>query len=69
MTLNFFLNNAATYRHRRLRGARLLLGLISFYAVSSIVALVTIREATLAPSNGTPEQMLSPKTAPRLKPA
>ena len=54
MKLNFFLNNAATYRHGRLRGARLLMGLISVCAVCPIGALVTIREATLAASNGTP---------------
>jgi len=54
MTLNFFLNNAVTYRHRRLRGARLLVGLISFYPACSIGVLFTIREATLAASSGTP---------------
>lgn len=37
MTFNFFVNNALTYRDRRLRGAKaLLLGLASFYAVCSI---------------------------------
>ena len=54
MTVNFFLNNVVTYRDRRLRGARLLTGLLSFYAVCSIGALVTIRVATFAASNGTP---------------
>ena len=54
MTVNFFLNNAVTYRDRRLRGARLLIGLISFYAVCSIGALVTIRVATFATASGTP---------------
>ena len=33
MTGNFLLNNLFTYRDRRLRGRRLLMGLISFYAV------------------------------------
>jgi dolichol-phosphate mannosyltransferase len=37
MTFNFFVNNALTYRDRRLRGPKaLLLGLASFYAVCSI---------------------------------
>jgi dolichol-phosphate mannosyltransferase len=37
MTFNFFVNNALTYRDRRLRGARaLLIGLLSFYAVCSV---------------------------------
>lgn len=35
MTWNFFLNNMLTYRDRRLRGARLITGLLSFYAICS----------------------------------
>ncbi len=35
MTWNFFLNNMLTYRDRRLRGAKLILGLVSFYAICS----------------------------------
>jgi len=36
MTGNFLLNNLFTYRDRRLRGKRLLTGLISFYAVCGV---------------------------------
>jgi dolichol-phosphate mannosyltransferase len=36
MTSNFFLNNWFTYRDRRLRGWRLVRGLISFYVVCSV---------------------------------
>lgn len=36
MTGNFFLNNALTYRDRRLAGWRVISGLLSFYAVCSI---------------------------------
>jgi dolichol-phosphate mannosyltransferase len=37
MTFNFFVNNALTYRDRRLKGVRrLLAGLLSFYAVCSL---------------------------------
>lgn len=35
MTWNFFLNNMLTYRDRRLRGMRLITGLLSFYAICS----------------------------------
>lgn len=36
MTFNFFVNNALTYRDRRLRGVRALKGLLSFYLVCSV---------------------------------
>ena len=36
MTTNFFINNLTTYRDRRLQGSKLLLGLLSFYAVCGI---------------------------------
>jgi dolichol-phosphate mannosyltransferase len=36
MTLNFLLNNSFTYRDLRLRGRRLLAGLLGFYATCSI---------------------------------
>ena len=36
MTSNFWLNNSTTYRDKRLKGWRILTGLISFYAVCSI---------------------------------
>ena len=39
MTSNFFLNNWFTYRDRRLKGWKLLRGLISFYVVCSVGAL------------------------------
>ncbi len=42
MTSNFFLNNATTYRDRRLRGAGALKGLLAFYAICSIGALSNI---------------------------
>jgi dolichol-phosphate mannosyltransferase len=45
MTLNFFLNNAITYRDRRLRGKQLIRGLISFYVACSIGAFLNIRAA------------------------
>lgn len=48
MTGNFFLNNAFTYRDRRLNGWRMITGLFSFYAVCSIglVANVGIGQMT-----------------------
>ena len=43
MTFNFFVNNALTYRDRRLKGVRqLLAGLLSFYAVCSLGALSNV---------------------------
>jgi dolichol-phosphate mannosyltransferase len=39
MTSNFLLNNWFTYRDRRLRGWRLLSGLVSFYVVCSVGAI------------------------------
>jgi dolichol-phosphate mannosyltransferase len=42
MTSNFFLNNAITYGDQRLRGRRILRGLISFYAACGIGALINI---------------------------
>lgn len=42
MTFNFALNNAFTYRDRRLRGARFLLGLLSFYAVCLVGAAANV---------------------------
>jgi len=46
MTWNFFLNNWLTYRDRRLRGAALLKGLISFYAVCSVGAVANVGVAS-----------------------
>lgn len=42
MTSNFFLNNAFTYRDRRLAGWRMLRGLLSFYAVCSIGVVANV---------------------------
>jgi dolichol-phosphate mannosyltransferase len=40
---NFFLNNALTYRDKRLKGlGRVLLGLASFYAVCSVGAVANV---------------------------
>jgi len=42
MTSNFYLNNVFTYRDQRLRGWKLLSGLLSFYAVCSIGAVANV---------------------------
>lgn len=47
MTTNFLLNNSITYRDQRLQGNHLLLGLISFYIVCSIGALINISFANM----------------------
>jgi dolichol-phosphate mannosyltransferase len=40
---NFFLNNALTYRDKRLKGVRrVLLGLFSFYAVCAVGAVANV---------------------------
>jgi dolichol-phosphate mannosyltransferase len=39
MSLNFYLNNAFTYRDRQLRGWKLFYGLLSFYAICGIGAV------------------------------
>jgi dolichol-phosphate mannosyltransferase len=54
MTLNFFLNNAITYRDRRLRGAAMIHGLLSFYTACSIGMFVNLRIAAFASDNGLP---------------
>ncbi|MGE5268827.1 MAG: glycosyltransferase family 2 protein [Thiohalocapsa sp.] len=46
MTGNFFLNNLFTYRDRRLRGRRLLTGLVSFYAVCGAGAAANVGVAS-----------------------
>jgi len=48
MTSNFFLNNLFTYRDQRLRGLRLVRGLLSFYAVCGMGALANIGIAAYA---------------------
>jgi dolichol-phosphate mannosyltransferase len=42
MSFNFLLNNILTYRDRRLRGRKLLYGLLSFYAVCSVGAVANV---------------------------
>ena len=42
MTTNFLVNNAVTYRDRKLKGARLVRGLLSFYAVCSFGFLANV---------------------------
>lgn len=42
MTSNFFLNNAITYGDQRLRGRRIVRGLLSFYAACGIGAFINI---------------------------
>jgi dolichol-phosphate mannosyltransferase len=48
MTSNFFLNNLFTYRDQRLRGMKLVRGLLSFYAVCGLGALANIGIAAYA---------------------
>ena len=48
MTSNFFLNNLFTYRDQRLRGTKLVRGLLSFYAVCGLGALANIGIAAYA---------------------
>ena len=45
MTANFFLNNSMTYRDRRLRGRRLWIGLVTFYAACFVGAVINLRVA------------------------
>jgi dolichol-phosphate mannosyltransferase len=42
MTSNFFLNNILTYRDQRLRGGRLLRGLLTFYGICGIGATANV---------------------------
>jgi dolichol-phosphate mannosyltransferase len=48
MTSNFFVNNVLTYRDRRLKGRRLVTGLVSFYLVCSVGAIANVGVASLA---------------------
>ncbi|HYF09071.1 MAG TPA: glycosyltransferase family 2 protein, partial [Acetobacteraceae bacterium] len=52
MTANFLLNNRITYRDVRLRGPRLLRGLLLFYAVCGIGAAANIGVASLLVRDG-----------------
>lgn len=47
MTSNFFLNNQLTYRDRRLHGIRMIVGLLTFYAVCSVGVLANVGVANL----------------------
>lgn len=47
MTSNYFINNYYTYRINRLYGKKLFIGLISFYLICSIGALINIESANL----------------------
>jgi dolichol-phosphate mannosyltransferase len=47
MTFNFFLNNAFTYRDRRLHGAAIVRGLATFYLICGLGALANIGLADL----------------------
>ena len=47
MTSNYFLNNSFTYRDQRIRGKKLFTGLLSFYLVCSVGALMNIGFANL----------------------
>lgn len=46
MTFNFFLNNLFTYRDQRLRGARLIRGLASFYLICGVGAFANVGVAS-----------------------
>jgi dolichol-phosphate mannosyltransferase len=52
MTSNFFLNNSFTYRDRRLRGAGLIIGLLTFYAACSIGVFTTVVLADVLQQGG-----------------
>ena len=45
MVMNFFLNNAVTYRDRRLRGSAMLMGLLTFCLACSVGAFINLRIA------------------------
>jgi dolichol-phosphate mannosyltransferase len=48
MVSNFTINNALTYRDRRLRGAKFVAGLITFCAICGIGAIANVRLASAA---------------------
>jgi dolichol-phosphate mannosyltransferase len=47
MTWNFFLNNVITYRDQRLKGRRLIWGLLSFYVICSVGAVANVGVAEI----------------------
>ena len=54
MTANFFLNNSLTYRDRRLRGRRVVMGLVTFYAACFVGAVLNVRIAQFTKDTGVP---------------
>ena len=48
MTSNFIVNNMLTYRDKRLRGTKLVTGLLSFYAICSVGAVANVGIAATA---------------------
>jgi dolichol-phosphate mannosyltransferase len=52
MTSNYLLNNAVTYRDRRLRGVRFWRGLVTFYLICGIGALANVGVGTLLYARG-----------------
>ena len=52
MTANFFLNNAVTFRGSRLKGRRIIPGLVSFYAACSIGTWINLKMAHAAGAAG-----------------
>jgi dolichol-phosphate mannosyltransferase len=54
ITLNFFLNNALTFRSRRLKGVRIPIGLVMFYLICSVGLFTNLRIATALSSTGMP---------------
>jgi dolichol-phosphate mannosyltransferase len=52
MTFNFLLNNVVTFRDRRLRGLRLLTGLLTFYAACSLGAVINVAFAAMLMRQG-----------------
>jgi dolichol-phosphate mannosyltransferase len=47
MTSNYFLNNSFTYRDKKLHGKKLFTGLLSFYVVCSVGAVINVGVAEL----------------------
>ena len=54
MTFNFLLNNTVTFRDRRLRGWRIVTGLLTFYAACSLGASINVAFANLLVRQGVP---------------
>lgn len=54
IAFNFLLNNMTTYRDRRLRGLRMIGGLLSFYAVCGVGALASIGAGSAVYAAGHP---------------